>query len=321
MAIEPLLSIPCAARGQQKSRRQAGPAPTSMGSYWRSDDIPCGPVRTLNPVIAWVVAGVEFAGLVALAVLLIVVRQKLKSTRREFERSRQDRPRRHRPRGLAPVAIRTVWQTADSLIRKGVGATVRNSIEDLAGWARVERPDLARLTADGQVVIVFSDIEGSTELNDALGDREWVKLLEQHNKLFYKHVDEHGGHVVKTQGDGFMIAFGDASQAVLCTVGVQQALQNDPERWDEIRVRMGMHTGTSVRRGDDLFGRNVAMAARVAGLAEGGEILVSKPVHDVVDGLAGIRFGPPREVELKGFQGTHTVYAVIETDDVGSPPH
>jgi adenylate cyclase len=72
---------------------------------------------------------------------------------------------------------------------------------------------------------------------------------------------------------------------------------------------MGVHMGTSVRRGDDLFGRNVAMAARVAGLACG-EILVSEPVHDAVDGLAGIRFGPPREVELKGLQGTHTVYAV-----------
>lgn len=264
----------------------------------------------MNPVIVWVVIGVEFAGLVALAVLLIVARQKLKGTRRKLERSRQGKLRRRRPRGLAPVAIRTVWQTADSLINKGVGATVRNSVEDLAGWARVERPDLARLTADGQVVIVFSDIEGSTELNDALGDREWVKLLEQHNKLFFKHVDEHGGHVVKTQGDGFMIAFVDAEQAVLCSVGVQQALHDDPQRWDEIRVRMGMHMGTSVRRGDDLFGRNVAMAARVAGLAGGGEILVSEPVRDVVDGLAGIAFGPPREVELKGFQGTHTVYAV-----------
>jgi adenylate cyclase len=264
----------------------------------------------LNPIIIWVFVVVEFGGLVALAVLLIVARRKLKGARRELERSRQDKPRRHRSRGLAPVALRTVWQTADSLISKGFGATVRNSIEDLAGWARVERPDLARLTADGQVVIVFSDIEGSTELNDALGDREWVKLLEQHNKLFYKHVDEHGGHVVKTQGDGFMIAFADSGQAVRCSVGVQQALADDPTRWDEIRVRMGVHMGTSVRRGDDLFGRNVAMAARVVGLACGGEILVSEPDHDAVDGLAGIGFGPPREVELKGLQGIHTVYAV-----------
>jgi adenylate cyclase len=54
-------------------------------------------------------------------------------------------------------------------MKKGIGATVRNSIEDLAGWAQVERPDLAKLTADGHVVIVFSDIEGSTEQNEAPG--------------------------------------------------------------------------------------------------------------------------------------------------------
>jgi class 3 adenylate cyclase len=261
--------------------------------------------------VVWVVAGVELAILVALTVLLIVTRHKLKASRRQLERSRDDKPRRRRPRGLAPYAIKTVWQTADSLVKKGVGATVRNSIEDLAGWARVERPDLAKLTADGQVVIVFSDIEGSTELNDALGDREWVKLLERHNKLFYKHVDEHGGHVVKTQGDGFMIAFADPGQAVLCSVGVQKALLEDHDRWDRINVRIGVHMGTSVRRGDDLFGRNVALAARVAGLADGGEILVSEPVHDAVSDLVGIRFRPPREVELKGLQGLHTVYPVV----------
>jgi class 3 adenylate cyclase len=266
----------------------------------------------LNPAVPWVLVGVTSGALVALAVLLIVARQKLKGTRRELERSRHDRPGRRRPRGLAPVAINTVWRTADSLINKGVRSTVRNSIEDLAGWARVERPDLARLTADGHVVIVFSDIEGSTALNDAMGDHEWVKLLERHDKLVHKHVDEHGGHVVKTQGDGFMIAFADSEPAVRCSVGVQQELRADPQRWEDIRVRMGVHMGTSVRRGDDLFGRNVAMAARVAGLADGGEILVSAPVHDAVDGL-GIRFGPPRDVELKGLQGTHTVYAV----DVG----
>jgi class 3 adenylate cyclase len=110
-----------------------------------------------------------------------------------------------------------------------------------------------------------------------------------------------------------MIAFGAASQAVLCGLDVQQALDDDPERWDEIRVRMGVHMGTSVRRGDDLFGRNVAMAARVAGLAEGGEVLVSEPVHDAVDDLAGIGFGPPLEVELKGLQGTYTVYSVARS--------
>ncbi|MCV7354100.1 adenylate/guanylate cyclase domain-containing protein [Mycolicibacterium fluoranthenivorans] len=267
-----------------------------------------------STAVAWVVVGLAFVGLITLTVLLIVTHSKLTSTRSELDRLRRESPRRRRPRGLAPVAIKTVWQAADSLINKGVRATVRNSIEDLAGWAQVERPDLARLTADGQAVIVFSDIEGSTELNDVLGDREWVKLLERHNKLFYKQVEKFGGHVVKTQGDGFMIVFADARQAARCGLGVQQALNADPQRWDDIRVRIGIHMGTSVRRGDDLFGRNVAMAARVAALADGGEVLISEPVREAVGKLPGAEFGPPREVELKGLQGSHTVYAVSASD-------
>jgi adenylate cyclase len=254
-------------------------------------------------------AVVELASIVALGVLLIVARRQLKGARRALERSRLDTPRRRR-RGVAPFAIRTAWQTADSLINKGIGATVRNSIEDLAGWAQVERPDLARLTADGPVVIVFSDIENSTERNEELGDRRWVQLLDRHNKLIHKRVEDHDGHVIKSQGDGFMIAFSDARQAVRCSIAVQQALHESAEHWDHIGVRIGAHIGTSVRRGDDLFGRNVAMAARVAGHADGGEILVSEPVREAVDGLPDIRLGLPREVELKGFRGSHAVYPV-----------
>src|SRR5277367_3573493 len=151
--------------------------------------------------IVWVVAATELAGLIALAVLLIISQRRLNTTRRELERSRRQTPRRRRRRGLAPFAIRKTWKTAEMVRARGIGATVRNSIEDLAGWAQVERPDLARLTADGDVVIVFSDIEGSTEHNEALGDREWVKVLERHNRLIQNLVDDHGGHVVKNQGD------------------------------------------------------------------------------------------------------------------------
>jgi adenylate cyclase len=262
-------------------------------------------------VLLGVLAVAEFGGLIALGVVLTVSRQHLKKTRAELARSRkpQSARRRRRP-GVAPLAIRTAWKTADSLITKGLGATVRNSIEDLAGWAQVERPDLARLTADGDVVIAFSDIEDSTALNETLGDRGWVKLLERHNKLVEKFVGDHGGHVVKNQGDGFMIAFGDAGQAVLCWIGVQRALLDDADRWQDIRIRIGVHMGSSVRRGDDLFGRNVAMAARIAGQADGGEILVSESVRDAVDGLPDIELDPPHQVELKGFQGTHNLYPV-----------
>ena len=88
------------------------------------------------------------------------------------------------------------------------------------------------------------------------------------------------------------------------------------ERPNDIRVRIGIHSGKSVLRGDDLFGRNVAMAARVAGQAEGGEILVSEAVRDAIDGRRGgadtgdIAYGESREAELKGFSGTHRLYPV-----------
>ena len=265
---------------------------------------------TMTVVIA-LIAVVELGGLIALGVLLIVSRRQLKGARTALERSRTRQGiRRRRRRGVAPLAIRTAFKTADSLITKGIGATVRNSVEDLAGWAQVERPDLARLTADGDVVIAFSDIEDSTARNEALGDSGWVKVLERHNRLIQNRVDEHGGHVVKNQGDGFMLAFADPGRAVLCGIDVQRALFEDTERWEGIRVRIGIHVGTSVRRGDDLFGRNVAMAARIAGQADGGEILVSESVRDAIDGLPDIELCEPCEVELKGFQGWHSLYPV-----------
>jgi adenylate cyclase len=204
-------------------------------------------------------------------------------------------------------AVKQVWQTANILRKDGLGAAVRSSIEDLADWAEVERPDLARLSPSGKIVILFSDIEESTALNERIGDRAWVRLIGRHDKMVRRHVKKHSGYVVKSQGDGFMVAFAQPEQAVRCSIDVQSALHRQP---NGIRVRMGIHMGKSVRRGDDLFGRNVAMAARVAGEAEGGEVLVSKVVRDALSGLDDIAFDDGRDVELKGFSGAHRLYAV-----------
>lgn len=251
---------------------------------------------------------------------------------------------------LTAPAVKRALQTANLVRNEGFGAAVRSSIEELADWAKVERPDLvrltsdwakvadlarltsdwvnvepdlarlscdwakvaelARLTPDGNVVILFSDIEESTALNERMGDRAWVKLIERHDKLIRRPVNDHSGHVVKSQGDGFMVAFAHPDEAVRCSIAVQRALSGDVNRTrnGKIRVRIGIHMGKSVRRGEDLLGRNVAMAARVATEAHGGEILVSESVHDAVaDDFA---FGAVREVELKGFSGTHRVYPV-----------
>jgi class 3 adenylate cyclase len=264
----------------------------------------------VTQLVLSILLGVAVAAVITLGVLLIVTSRKLSDTRRKLERALQPRTRRRR-RGLAPFAIRKTWRTAEMVRTKGFGATVRNSIEDLAGWASVERPDLARLAADGNVVVVFSDIEGSTERNEALGDRDWVKLLQRHEQLVRSSVEVYGGHVVKNQGDGFMLAFADPEGALRCCVDIQRELAGHPDRWQHIKVRMGIHMGESVRRGDDLFGLNVAMAARIAAHAEGGEVLISDVVREALGPLDGVELTTAELVEFKGITGTHDVFPVV----------
>lgn len=252
-----------------------------------------------------VVALAEAAGLIVLGRLLARSRRELS------ELQRRPDTRRMLMNG-GREAVKAVWQTASRVREKGFRAAVRDSIEDLAGWARVERPDLARLTTEGNIVIAFSDIEGSTALNERLGDRAWVALLGRHDRLIRRFVARHDGHIVKSQGDGFMIAFGRAEAAVRCGLEVQGAIGTVAA--GTVRVRIGIHLGRSVRRGDDLFGRNVAMAARVAGQARGGEILVSEEVRDAVAGQPDITVTAAREAELKGFRGTYHLYAIAAAD-------
>ncbi len=109
-----------------------------------------------------------------------------------------------------------------------------------------------------------------------------------------------------------MLAFADPpTQAVRCCVDVQRELVARPERWQNIKVRMGgIHMGESVRRGDDLFGLNVAMAARIAGHADGGEILISDVVRDAIEPTDGVSVTSAEVVEFKGFSGSYEVYPV-----------
>jgi adenylate cyclase len=252
--------------------------------------------------------GVAAIEAVALAVGWVL----LTRTRREAEALRRQADSRSWLLSSGREAVKTVWETANLVRKEGFGAAVRMSIEDLADWAEVERPDLARVTPDGKVAILFSDIEESTALNERVGDRAWVKLIGEHDKLVRKLVKQRSGHVVKSQGDGFMIAFARADEAVRCGIDLQDALHKEAQRkrHNGIRVRIGIHTGQSVRRGDDLFGRNVAMAARVAAEADGGEILVSDAVREALGDCEDLSFGEGRDAELKGFTGTHRLYAV-----------
>lgn len=268
-------------------------------------------------LILSVLVALEAAGLVTVGALWHVSRRRVRHLRgrvRDLEAA-QPVPLVRRTRRLVPrpeEAVRVVWETATLLREKGVGGALRTSINDLAGWAQVERPDLVELAGDdGRVAILFSDIEDSTAKNDELGDRAWVRLLGVHDRVVRAQVERHGGKVVKTQGDGFMVAFADPVAATRCAIGVQRSLDKGRRTGREaILVRIGIHHGSVVHRENDIFGRNVALAARVAALAEGGEILVSEPVADAADGIEDLLVGSPRAVELKGLAGEHLVAAV-----------
>ena len=194
------------------------------------------------------------------------------------------------------------------LSNEQLGLKLTTAIEEVADLVDQERPNLMSLTSpEGTVTIMFTDIEESTATNETLGDDAFLPLLLRHNDIVSTRTELAGGTIVKSQGDGFMLAFPSARRGVNCAIAIQREVSSFDDR---IRVRMGLHTGEPVREADDFFGRDVAYAARIGAAAIGGEILVSSLVKSLVEPSGSIVFEGPRRLELKGFDGPQTVYAV-----------
>jgi class 3 adenylate cyclase len=188
------------------------------------------------------------------------------------------------------------------------------NLEEVAVAVQQERPDLTADTMpDGTVTILFSDIEDFTSLTERLGDLQAQDVLRAHNELVRAQVAACGGHEVKAQGDSFMVSFAGAWRGVRCAIGIQRAFAEWSAKHPEhpLRIRIGLHTGEAIREADDLFGRSVIMAARIAAEAEGGVILVSSLLKELADSSGEFRFGPPRTAVLKGLNGEHTLYPVV----------
>src|SRR5262249_33495772 len=120
----------------------------------------------------------------------------------------------------------------------------------------------------------------------------------------------HGGTVVNRQGDGSMLAFSSARRAVSSAKSIQHRVAEEITDGTPLRVRIGIHAGDAVREADDFFGTTVHYAARVAGHALGGDILVSSVARDLVAGGSDVTFLEGRDVELKGIDGLHRLFAV-----------
>ena len=254
-----------------------------------------------------VLAGAEFVALVVLAVLLLRSRRSISELR-----ARLMTVARTGPRTAAGRAMKAMVETAARVREHGVGGLLMSSLDDLNRWFTEDRAEIARVAApDGTVTIFFSDIEESTAHNEQLGDEAWVRVLDAHDNRLRRVIDRRAGHVVKSQGDGFMVVFGEPSAAARAALDVQQAfVQNLPRalRRTPIKIRIGMHLGTAVAREGDYFGRNVALAARVAAHACGGQVLVSDEFHAALGADAGFAFAPCGAVELKGLAEPQTLW-------------
>jgi len=152
--------------------------------------------------------------------------------------------------------------------------------------------------------VLFTDIVGSTERAAALGDREWRELLARHHALVRREVERFRGREIDTAGDGFLVSFDGPARGIRCACAIR-----DGVRAIGLEIRAGLHTGECEVMGNQLTGVAVHTGARVAALADAGEVLVSSTVRDLVAG-AGLEFADRGEHELKGVPGSWHLFAV-----------
>jgi class 3 adenylate cyclase len=154
--------------------------------------------------------------------------------------------------------------------------------------------------------VLFTDIVGSTERATELGDRRWRELLGVHDDLGRRLVEQWGGRVVKTTGDGLLASFDGPGRAIACAAALRDQLGDI-----DLRIRAGLHAGEVELRGDDLGGIAVNLAARIMAEADPGEILVSRTVRDLVAG-SDLHLADRGSHRLKGVEGDWQLFAVAD---------
>ncbi len=153
--------------------------------------------------------------------------------------------------------------------------------------------------------ILFTDIVGSTERAATLGDSAWRQLLERHHAVVRRELARFQGRELDTAGDGFFATFDGPARAVLAASAIRDSL-----RPLDLEIRAGLHTGECEVSDGKVAGIAVPIGARIASLAESGEILVSSTVKDLVAG-SDLRFEPRGEHQLKGVPEPWRLFALV----------
>ncbi len=164
----------------------------------------------------------------------------------------------------------------------------------------------------GTVTFLFSDIEGSTRLLQALGER-YPAVRDRHAAVVRRAIADHAGVEVNTAGDSFFVVFTSALEALRAATDVQRGLAAQPWEGASLRVRIGVHTGRGVLGGEDYVGIDVHRAARIAGAGHGGQVLLSEATralveHALPDGLSLRDLGVHR---LKDIERPERLFDVV----------
>ena len=174
-----------------------------------------------------------------------------------------------------------------------------DEVEEFLTGSRRASPSYRVLTT-----MLSTDLVGSTEQVQRLGDEAWAALLERHHEAVRRELRRFSGEELDTAGDGFLAAFDGPARAIRCALAILESLASLG-----LDVRAGVHTGEVERRpGHNPRGIAVHVCSRVAALAVGGEVLVSATTHDLVAG-SGLEFDDRGEHELKGIEGKRRLFA------------
>ena len=200
---------------------------------------------------------------------------------------------------LIPDVVRVELPGEDLLLFGGeVDALLAEISQFVTGT--YQHPEPERILA----AVLFSDLVASTQRAAKLGDANWKRQLDRHDRIATACVNQHGGTVIETTGDGILAVFISATSAVHGGLALRAALHEEG-----LEVRVGIHAGDIERRNTHISGIAVNIAARVMGLAQAAELLTSESVRLLVTG-AGIEFQDRGQHELKGVPGTWHLHAV-----------
>lgn len=191
------------------------------------------------------------------------------------------------------------------------------SIDVIASALDPGMPELGGLSSpDGSLTLMLSDIADAGAAAEELGAERWDRLLRDHHALVEQLVAHHDGQVVRRERDGFFASFNSAHAGLHAAVELQRTFAGSTAGTDQsLATRVGLHSGFVIANPEQLLGRNVVLAARIAAEAKAGEILVSSTVKQYTEGDPRFRFESRGEHHFKGLLGEHDLYSVAWRSD------